>query len=54
MAFLPNTFQTYITRDLNAENDETISSANVITFDASLSEDHVYRNTVSSVPLEDG
>lgn len=52
MPFLPRNFRAIIKNDINARGEETISET--ITIDASLSEDHVYRNTPTRLTIEDG
>ena len=52
MAFLPRIFRAYIKNDVNAKEGETITETIVV--DASLSENHIYRNTSSSIQVEDG
>lgn len=52
MPFFPRNFRATIKSDSAAKAEETISDT--ITVDASMSEDHVFKNTVTRVPLEDG
>lgn len=50
--FLPRNFRAFIKNNIGSSSDETITD--VITCDASLSEDHVFRNTVTKYPVEYG
>jgi len=50
--FLPRNFRASIKNNIGSSTDETITET--ITCDASLSEDHVFRNTVTKYPVEYG
>lgn len=54
MPFLPRNFRATIKADKSSRGSGIETITEPITIDASLSEDHTFRNTVSSIPLEDG
>lgn len=54
MPFLPTEVRLIITRTFDFAGDAVPAQPVSITCDASISEDHVFKNTITKIPIEDG